>query len=400
MKRKSLVITSSLAMLLGLGIAGGLSARKQAKEVKADPVTYSGSIIIQKNSDHGGWTSRNKLVGYLFNGSENTWGTPVANSSGTYQEYSWSGLEFEPTTIIILNVADNWSSSWENPWYNPDCRSGNVTLSLNDVVWMQKDASEGANWGAYSMETFVMSDSDTRLGELSHYKVASNGASIEAFGEVSLSANQKFYIQKTIDGTNKYKTYTCLDLISSNLSNDGDYIKVIDAATYEFYFNFNGNTLYLTDPVVADADEWSQDFLKTGCETTSTGTKAKWGAHASSFAAYVTKHGSAFSDIFEDEAHVDHKETASGYIAQAVQRYDYVLELYGVSNANTDEAGYQDFIGRVAAHMVTPKQNVRASIFGANTIENNGLLIIGIVSLLAVSAVGGYFLLRKKKQNN
>lgn len=145
------------------------------------------------------------------------------------------------------------------------------------------------------------------------------------------------------------------------------------------------------------ADEWAQSFNETGCST----TKSNWGTLAGTYANYVTQYGNAFSSIFLNEAHIDHSVPEEGLsdVTKAVQRYDYVLELYGVSDANTDEAGYQDFIGRVAANKVTPKQNARVNIFGAS-INNNGMIIFIIVSLVAISAFAGYFLLRKKEQND
>lgn len=107
-KFKLFKIFSIFAIATAGAVAVGVGT-KAPKAEAAEAVSYSGSIIIQKNSDNGVWTSRTKLVGYLFDGSSNTWGTAVANDANKYQVYSWSGLSFDPTTIIILNVADNWS---------------------------------------------------------------------------------------------------------------------------------------------------------------------------------------------------------------------------------------------------------------------------------------------------
>ena len=382
MKTKGLV---KLLVGLTLAASGAFAVRNGLSHKKAEVVeagNYSGSIIIQKNSDNGGWTSRGKLVGYLYNGSSNTWGTAVTNNSSTYQEYSWSGLDFEPTTIIILNVADNWSSSWDNPWWSPSCRTGNVTLSGSNVVWMQKDASESENWGSYSMETFVMNSSDTKIGELGNYKVASGGSSIEAFGEISLSANQQFYIKKTIDGSNKYNTYTCLDLISSNLSNVGNYIKVTQAATYEFYFNFNGNTLYLTDPVIAAADEWAQDFLaNVGCDPTGKTAPSGW-------AGEITRFNSITDSRVKDKIYSAVANKTGSYLEQAVYWYDYAVAAH---------PELTKFI-KNSSNVVRASNNlVSANPLFISNQNTNTIAIIVIISLVSVTAIGGYFFIRKRK---
>ena len=106
MKRKSLVITASLAMLFGLGIAGGLSARKAAKEVKADiDVDFgnSGKVFLRLDTNDWKYTG-SKIALYMFNDTEskNAWGgfvTPSATSK--FVEYSYS-LDFTPEACIAF----------------------------------------------------------------------------------------------------------------------------------------------------------------------------------------------------------------------------------------------------------------------------------------------------------
>lgn len=383
MKTKGLI---KLLVGLTLAASGAFavgSALSNKKAVSADAAAYSGSIIIQKNSDNGSWTSRDKLVGYLFNDSNNAWGEAVSNNSSTYQEYSWSGLSFNPTKIIILNVADNWSSSWDNPWWSPSCRTGNVTLGTSDVVWMQSNASEDNNWGAYSMETLVMNSSDVQIASLDNYKVASGGSAIEAFGEVSLSANQQFYIKKTIDGSTKYNNYTCLNLISSNLNKVGNFIKATNAATYEFYFNFNGNSLYITDPVIAAADEWAQNFLaNVGCDPTGATAPSGWSGE-------IARYNSITDSRVKDKIYSASANKNGTYLEQAVYWYDYAIAAHPeltkfIKNSSNVARGMNDSI-------------IRAP-FVANE-STNTIAIIVIISLVSVTAIGGYFFIKRRQEN-
>ena len=76
-------------------------------------------------------------------------------------------------------------------------------------------------------------------------------------------------------------------------------------------------------------------------------------------------------------------------VEKFLSAYDYVVENYG--------ADY-DFLGRIATGKVTPAQG-RIS-FGTK-LSNNGntTAIIVIISLGALATVGGYFFLRKRKEN-
>ena len=83
---------------------------------------------------------------------------------------------------------------------------------------------------------------------------------------------------------------------------------------------------------------------------------------------------------------------------QAVQRYDYVLERFGKNDANTDALGYQDFMGR-APGKVTPKSGLS---IGADITSNaaNNYTLIAVISAVAIMVViGGYFFIRKRRED-
>ena len=332
-----------------------------------------------------------KLVGYFFDDSQpqNTaWGEAVWNNEHTYQEYDYS-LNFEPTQFIFLRVDGNaWNVN--DPWNNIWCRTNDVELANIDVLWMYGNANQSGGWGTYSMETLVMDDNNVQLGELADKKVKPNGEGLEAFGRISFSANQKFYIKKTVDGDTKYNNYSCLDLISGNLRYFGEYVEVLEAATYELYFDFNGNTTYLTDPAVAEADEWSQAFLGTECSD----SKSGWGAFAGTYANL----SSEAKTILLNKEHIDKDAEVDTEITRAVQRYDYVLQRFGVNSANTDENGYEDFMGRVTAGKINASLKVNPiSIFAENNNSDVAIIVLIAVSLLATG--GALFFLRKRKLN-
>ena len=390
MKKGKLFLALGLSFAFVFGLGKVLNNHNEINAVKADAPTYSGSFFVQKNDNDMKYTG-SKLVAHFFdNDSSHTgWAEAVWNTEHTYQKYDWS-FDFEPTKFIVLRVDGNsWSLS--NPWSNVWSRTGNMNLAGSDVVWMKGTANENnSDWGTYSMETLIMDDNNVQLGELADKKVKPNGEGLEAFGRISFSANQKFYVKKTIDGDTKYNNYSCLDLISGNLRYFGEYIEVLEAATYELYFDFNGNTTYLTDPAVAEADEWSQAFLGTECSD----SKGAWGTFAGTYANLSAE----AKAILLNKEHIDKDAEVDTEITRAVQRYDYVLQRFGVGNANTDEGGYEDFMGRISGGKLSlAPVGYRNSV--GEEISDSNLLIAVFTTIGLLAAATGYLVVRIRRNN-
>lgn len=393
MKKGKLFLALGLSFAFAFAAGKALNIRDEVKAVKADTPAYSGSFFVQKNDDDSKYTG-SKFVAHFFDNSspQNTgWGEAVWNDGHTYQKYNWA-LNFQPTKFILLRVnGDAWSIS--DPWANVWSRTGNMDMANADVVWITKNAGEYSvnEWGTYSMETLVMDDGGVQLAELDDYKVKPNGEGLEAFGRVTFEDNQKFYVKKTIDGNNKYNNYSCLDAISGNLRYFGEYIEVLEAATYELYFDFNGNTTYITDPVVAEADEWSQAFLGTECSD----SKSGWGTYASTYAALSPE----AQALLAAKEHIGKDDDTDTEITRAIQRYDYVLQRYGVNAANTDEDGYADFMGRVAAGKVSLAPRAFTMAIGEELTDSNTFVTL-FVTIALLSIATGYLVIRRRRINH
>ena len=74
-------------------------------------------------------------------------------------------------------------------------------------------------------------------------------------------------------------------------------------------------------------------------------------------------------------------------VAEYVARYDYIVSKYGTST-------YTDFIGRNP----TPIGNHRLNTLTNELINNSSAVIAVIASILAISAIAGYFVIKRKKQ--
>ncbi len=87
----------------------------------------------------------------------------------------------------------------------------------------------------------------------------------------------------------------------------------------------------------------------------------------------------------------DGSATTGDSLQNALARYNYVLEKYGITN-------YSDFLHRADVNKVVPKTSI--SILTATGIKNtSAVIIIVVISAISAVAVGGYFLFRKKKEN-
>ncbi len=380
MKRKGLFITILSTMLLGVGVFAGVSSVSENAPVeKAEAASYSGSVIIKKNDNNMRWTGC-KLTAWLFAGNTGTWGTAVQNTDTLYQVYSWEGLAFNPTGIIILRVADNWSK-YSDPWKNPYCRTGDITLDDLSVIWMNGDASSDGNYGTYTVDAVVKGGASqdwttpTVNTRLSNIKVNEDGV-LEAYGTVTLEANTYF---KTLKANSTWcGAYSAHDSIKSNFNGGGSSnIHNIKAGTYEFYFDYEGCSTYITDPVYAAADEWAQYFLShVGCDSTGVKLPTGWSNCATEYGKLT---GASKDLIYGATAKQD-----GSYIEKAVARYDHAL----VSHPTLDR-------------FIKNSSNVSRAVsspFGIPTETNNTQATITIVvtTLISVVAVGGFFLLKRK----
>lgn len=79
---------------------------------------------------------------------------------------------------------------------------------------------------------------------------------------------------------------------------------------------------------------------------------------------------------------------AGNDVEKFLSAYDYVVENYGAS---------YDFLGRIASGKVTPVQQSRIVLEGLMS-QNAATPVIVIISLISLTTIGGYFFLRKKKE--
>lgn len=283
-------------------------------------------------------------------------------------------LEFTPTHMKAVRfkstaLTPNWDDR-DNETQNLDGFYSHAVIGITD--W-------GAGWHNKLAEVNV-TDSDPI--PLDHYKRNGFNHSEHYSDSVVLAKNAEFDISY---GGSHYSTITFHDSLEGVFTVKDGKITVGVADTYAFYFDTHSDahSLYITTPVLAAADEWAQAFLADGCTT----TKDNWDSSAISY----NKLPDGSKALFLAEEHEpDPDKELEGYVAQAVQRYDFVLTCYGT----TGEDGFDDFMGRLEDEHRAPNQHG----FSLNSKEGTMMMTIAVLGGVAIAAFAGLFILSKKRK--
>ena len=360
--------------LLGLAGAGlGLKAQDTV-EAKAD--VYSGSVTVNVATN---WSSAACNVAIYFGdgGSNWAWGSYEAVAKDQILVTVSYSLGFEPSKMSIMRYNSAYDSSIldTDPWNDDDVRWNKIEgLDYNEYVVV-------TGWGSAESGPYIASD-DVYWGRKTNllgYKI--NGCEHREFYSetVTLKAGEAFKV--VYDAW--YGDYTCSALVSG-FSSDGDgNIVCGNAGTYALYFDATTHNIYITDPVLAAADEWAQLFLAgVTCDGEGSITKDEWASLSASYAALDDDVKAVFTGIAEDG------NDSGTYAEKAACRYDFIVKKYGTT-------AKPDFMGRKAAGKIDPK----ASYASANLNNSDGNTIAITIGIGAIAAlvIGGAFIARKRR---
>ena len=161
---------------------------------------------------------------------------------------------------------------------------------------------------------------------------------------------------------------------------------------YRYYSNSSVQLYRLVES--SEAAAYAADFLEllstganavcdAGGESDLSELQTAWAILATDFAALSNADKQQFTQGAADESGND--------INKALALYDYIATKYGTSLQSQDCSNY-NFMGR----SITPASaNVRFAV----SENNNALMIVVITAFVSATFIGGYFFLRKKKEN-
>ena len=400
MKKSAILKLFSLVTFAAAGVfaIANSSSSQKAEAVKADStVDYGNSGLVYLELNTGDWKyTGSKIALYMFNDSvsKNAWGDFVTpDGTSRYIEYPYS-LDFTPQGCIAFRFDPGVETCGQ--WCFDNDRSNSAVWSTTNDITFKKVIALGQYYEKSKWTTSSSHDllTEVKGGATDDWKVATvdvqlthtkitNGNTLEVYGEVELPAGTYFKVVK--GGSVWCDNYNAEDAIKSNFTGgSGSNIHNTAAGTYEFYFAYEGASLWIADPITAAADEWAQNFLGANCIA----TKSNWAAQGVAFGNL----GAKSQALLAGQAHIDHNTEATSYIAQAVQRYDYIIELYGI----TGTGSFSDFMGRVEAGKVVPKS--AAPFVSYNTPDSNNLIVIvSIVSLISASTLVGLIVIKRRR---
>ena len=297
-------------------------------------------------------------------------------------------LEFEPLkmTIVRYNPAKtDWATQkWTNTWgQTPDIDVAEV-VRIGDTT-----DGEGKNYayaGYPKVVTWSPSSADIYLNSV---KMNGDKNSEYYSSTVSLAANQQFKIQVgPYASGDYYGAFSTHSSLESTFDGDGtNNITCKAAGTYAFYFDSFKGSVYITKVEIAQADEWAEAFLGMSASSNNCAyTKTHWSEASTAYNGL----SAAAKALCVAEAHIGPHDEAGTYLAEAIQRYDYVIQLYGTTS-------YPDFIGRVSAGKISLSQPIL--LLNINNRNTTPMIVIIVVSLVGFGAVGGYFFIRRRKEN-
>ena len=386
MKKGKLFLALGLSFTFAFGLGATLSLDRDVQAVQAEGA--SGTVKVYLNSN---WSEAACNISVYFfddDAGKNGWGSYVAVPQGQFEVDVSYNLDWTPKSMIAVRYNSNYSQQdWEsNGWgskWNQAPESGGYALGDHITITGPNSGETAYPYIGSSAVGFgnKMNLEGVKLNGSNHFEYFSDA--------VSFAKNEEF---KIVYNNEWYNGYSLADVVTNNFSreNDGANIKCLVAGTYALYFDSYSKSVHITDPVLAAADEWAQDFLNGGC----TASKGGWATAADDFDALLPESKA----LFVNEEHISNDASANTYIKQAVQRYDYVLQRYGVNAANTDEAGYEDFMGRVAAGKISLAPRVFPMSIGEE-ISNSSTIVTLLVTIALLSVATGYLVIRRRRMN-
>ena len=327
----------------------------------------SGDIYLDLSQSNF-WQNDNAKFGvYFFNETRNAFSdfaSAVVGQSGIYL-VSYE-LDFEPTGMIGVRFSsDAEAPDWEKKWN----QTSNLSFYENGAITVALEES-------YQAKPLASTSGLEKDIVLDLYKRNASNQAENYVESLHLDAGDEFVISFNGKTFNTYSTHS--SLTSAFALNEGK-IHVNTAGEYALYFNTtqDAESLYITTTDLAFADDWALSFLGANC----TATMSNW---TESRNLYSGLPSGAKTIIRTVEHEPDPTKVLQGYVAQAVQLYDYVLTIYPDS--------YPDFLGRIDAGLLAVNAPVASSNIASES--TTPILVVTLIGGALAAGLAGFALRR------
>ena len=295
---------------------------------------------------------------------------------------------FDAYSITIVrynkdNTREQWERDrWANVWNQTV--DAEIDMELTARISDQKENNKNLVYGG---SPFVMCyTTDGLIGYDDMREGKSNGSNnTEYYGVIEFDTAYKFKIgvPPLNEQYDLYANYTADSSVAGDFyyGEDG-YIHLRQAGSYSFYFDTYTHNLYITGEGSADAEIWAQYFLdEVGCDASGVNLPTGWSDSAERYRSLCN---SAKDIVYGSRA-----DQYGTLIEQAVARYEVAVRSHPSLTKFIKDSGGK--VRPVASRVFVP--------ISIDTITNSGTSIIIVVSIITASAILGYFLLRKRKED-
>lgn len=306
-------------------------------------------------------------------------------------------LDFVPANMIGCRFSSDSTTPSSGTIWN---KTQELSFYRYGVIGVTKWEEYGDNGWSDFLAT-VKIDGVTDEIVLDNYKRNDENKSEHYNDYIDLKENDEFVIKYHASDKSVSKDFysmDCLDILKVEgkeyfeIDETNHKIKVLKPGTYSFYFkaDVNNGQVFISVPAIAFADIWAKSFLEgTGEDTSCEKTKTNWSSHEDE---YDDLPHSAKTFLLNLDHESDPNVKFDNYFARAIQRYDYIIYLYGTST-------YNDYIGRVDAGKFTPRTTYNPIIGAFSGDNSTPIALVVIISVVSLTTVGGYIFLKRRKEN-
>lgn len=356
----------SIAVAGVAAVVGGLSNKEV--EVKAEDSTKE--VFLKPNSDWasaGAWFA---VRGYNSDSDQEWHGMTKCDSYGIYA----SVLSKNYSHVKFYRMDPNKHDLDESSAWN---KSNELTID-NDIYYPIGWTEGGGSWGSYG---WYLKGSFNEWQATDNYKMELDHNDLSQFKfTVDLNKDDTFKLFGSND--EHWVSFSNIEMPASDtgyLVNDGGNIKVATGGRYKMYMKASGKAWIQYDYDYEDAKAYAGTFLTTiicddGVTPPST---SSWTDMKTSYNALPVNAQGVLWLASASES--------GSTIEQAMARYDYIVAKYGSST-------YENFINRESA------SSSRIAI-NPISVTNTSSWIIVAVSLAGLTAIGGFFFYKKRKEN-
>ena len=404
MKKMSLV-----KILVGLTLAasgafavGSALSNNKSQGVDADSAPYVGSISVVFEEIGAGnnwayyWDSGNaKVAFYAFNNTNNKtygWSSMVTTTAGTHKyeiNYSFSNDPFATDTqfhLVRFNSSHSATPDWNDIWNRCD------NISFSQLIYVYNNNGNAGISTQNQAANYINSN-----GAANNTRLSFNNTSNECYRKnVSLAKDEQFSIK--FNNVDYYALKSGVD--STYFTVVGTKIKCNVSGTYDLYFDNSSKQLWVQVDALTEASGFAHKLIDdTDSICSVDGTGANHGAAlANVWNPKATPDGTSLVEKWNgltDGAKSEFKnatpvESGGTILQEAVYRYYHIMRRYGPTG--TTSQVLQAFSGgpNYASAQSFPL------VYSIN--ENTNIVaIIVIISLVSVTAIGGYFFIKRRK---